>query len=150
MRIVYPVTIAVVRDSIVITIFGIYFIVLAIAVMFAEPYANKTHNKIDIFLFLVNALAYVVLSLNIYLRPDQAQITLHYLYIIFVMPAAIIILLYGIIVITSRKILPKKCFLSINGLYRDICVKIKQVDIREEFPYRFEHETENSPLLHNV
>jgi len=100
---------ALVRDSIIIPITGFMYSLLAITVVLTQPYHRKVHNKADTILFLLHSQVLFAATLRFYLRPGHAQIGLHYMYIIAVIPMSIVQFLYS----GGKLIIPCRSYFSI-------------------------------------
>ena len=148
-RILFLLLFLLVRDGTILAIFGCEFIILALIVTFTEPYIKKSHNKIDIFLFLLTGLSFLVGCLDVYMRPgSQLQRPLHYLYVLTVMPTVIVLILYGGAIVTAKTV-PQKLIQSVKRFCKTLrCRKKEGMEEGDDhFPYRFEHADEATALL---
>ena len=146
MRILFLVTTALVKDPTCFALFGFYWIIAAVILVFAAPYKANIHNKIDIAFFLL--FATVVGGLYVFLKPAEPQLPIQKILVAATIPFFLTVIIYGLIIIL-QKITPRKLSLLMLNCYKSIRFKAKcQSEASEEpFPYRFEHHNENSPLL---
>lgn len=137
-RFLFSLTIFLVRNSTILAIIGVYYIILAAIILVIEPYQNKAHNKIDILFFLLHALAYLILCLNMYIHPSTMDMS-NILTVVIVIVTFAIGLLYSCVIL--QNFLPKKQLLLILHKIRNT---IGENDL---LPHWFKYKDENSPLI---
>ena len=139
-RFLFSLTIFVVRNSMILAVIGVYYIIFAVLVLILEPYQNKAHNKIDILFFLLHASAYFILCINL-LNPSNLY-TGNYLTAFAIVVVFATGLLYSIVIL--QNFLPKKQLLLLLHKIKD---RRGETDsLPPQFKYQDEND-ENTPLL---
>ena len=151
-RILFLATFAVINDRMIISIAGIYFVLLTIIVTYAKPYRQELHNKIDVTIFSLSA----ILSLLKESGLDASRATADIPSKIITVFATSALFFYGCCVMLS-KVIPNKCVVFLKDSYQQVCSwcvrrqEIVDADVSGHLPYRFEQErevlSENSALL---
>lgn len=120
-RFLFLITLVLVNYTTAYSLFGFYFLILAITVILLMPYKE---NKIDSTFFLVGASVSFISGLYYYLRPAEPQIQVRPLFIIFISPLIVFPTLYGPIILIA-KVLPRKTFTLVKSCWQYVHSKIK-------------------------
>ena len=151
-RILFLASFAVINDRMIVSIAGIYFVLLTIIVTYAKPYRQELHNKIDVTIFSLSA----ILSLLTESGQDASHSTSHIPRGIITVFVISVLFFYGCCVMLS-KVIPNKCVVFLKDSYQQVRSwfvrrqEIVDADVSGHLPYRFEQErevlSENSALL---
>ena len=139
-RILYHLTLFLVKDRTFFFFWGFYYIVLAMLTVFPRPYTKELHNKINMLLFVLNAFVYFAIGLYMHIPFNRSQTVFNIGSISLVVLITLGESLYGAIAVI-KKILPKKTFQALKAIFQH--TKLRLVT----FPPQFERDDESLPLL---
>ena len=143
-RILYHLTLFLVKNTTFFFIWGFYYIIMAMLTVFARPYTNDLHNRINILLFAASALVYFAIGLHIHTSFNKSQTVFNTGITSLVVLITLGEMLYGAIAVI-KKILPNKTFWVLKAIFQH--TKLRLVSHNETFPPQFEREDESLPLL---
>ena len=146
LRIVFLSVTTLIHDTMYFPVLGFSCIAVTAFLNYVEPYKQRKHNKLDMFIFLVLGFLAFVGGLYVFIYAAEPQIRLHLILVYIITSVLLVSIPYGIIMIL-RKILPNKCYAWGLRCYRVICCR--RLKVKSEDKTVHDHlEDERMPLIH--
>ena len=150
LRVLFLVTVMLVKDPMYFALFGFYFIIAAVILTITKPYKLKRHNTTDILFFLLYASTAFGGSVYTSVAPSEPQLSIGPAFIIVFTPLLLVPITYGLIMLL-KNVVPQRLIQFLKGCFKSVLVKFKRDKGQDEeessLPYRFN--SEQSPLLFN-
>ena len=148
LRILFLVTLMLVKDPICFALFGFYFIIAAVILTIIKPYKLNGHNMTDILFFLLYASVAFAGSVYISVAPSEPQLPIGPAFVSIGTPLLLVPIVYGLTMML-KNVVPRKLIQFLKGCCKSVLVNFKydkdQDDEESLLPYRFN--SEQSPLL---
>ena len=143
-RILFLTTFAVINHRMIISLFAVYFTLLAIIVTIVKPYRRELHNKADVAIFSLSTIMYLLVDS----RHDATYSKANYPRRWVATLSLLSFTLYGCCLMLS-KVIPNKCVVFLKDSYQKVhswCLQRQEIvdaDVSGHLPYRFEQEQKN-------
>ena len=143
-RILFLTTFAVINDRMIISLFAVYFTLLAIIVTIVKPYRRELHNKAEVAIFSLSIIMCLLVDSGHDATYSKANYPRRYIATLSLLSFT----LYGCCVMLS-KVIPNKCVVCLKDSYQQVrswCLRRQEIvdaDVSGHLPYRFEQEQEN-------
>jgi hypothetical protein len=138
-RIVFPLLLLLPKYGIYfkLALYSLFFILLAIVLLFTKPYKKEANNKTDTFFLLLCAMGFSTVFLAHHAKTAE---TYHLTLSLGGSTSIVIVLLYGCIMI-GKQVLPKKLLTFIKTCYQHYSSRFRPAEeLNETFHYRYEGE----------
>ena len=124
-RILFLATFVIINDQMIITMAGVYFILLAIIVTTVKPYRKELYNKVNVVIFCLSATMYLLEESE----QNASRFTANIPTGIIASFVVIAFLLYGSCVMLS-KVIPNKCVVFLKDSYQQVrswCLRRQEI-----------------------